>query len=67
MERFDATLDRIERRLKEMPKEVENVRLLRQHGPWTALQAYLLRLEDKSERHAADPGVALLHWLQDSC
>ena len=50
MERFDATLDRIERRLKEMLKEVENVRLLRQHGPWTALQAYLLRLEDKSER-----------------
>ena len=50
MERFDATLDRIERGLMEMLTEIARVRLRKQLELREALQLSLLQLEDQSER-----------------
>ena len=50
MERFDATLDRIERGLREMLTEIARARLRKQLEFWEALQSGLLQLEDQSER-----------------
>lgn len=50
MNQYHHALDCVERRLKEMLKEIERARLLEQINSWELRQSCLLRLEDKSER-----------------
>ena len=50
MDRYDQTLDRIERMMKEMETLIAWLRSLEQLKPLKIYQTYLLQLEDKAER-----------------